>query len=125
MPSLKPDRLWVENSVFLRLFTEGSGRPRTVGRLKTHLQDSAGGAVGKNLPANTGNPSSIPGLGRFHMPQSNEASKLQLLEPLCLEPKLCRRRSHCDEKPEHRSKEWPPLATTRESPRPATKTWSS
>ena len=89
------------------------------------MQDFAGGAVDKNRPANAGSPSSIPGPGRFHMPQSNAASKLQLLEPVCLEPVLCRRRSRRDEKPEHHSKEWPPLAATRESPRPAMKTWSS
>ena len=89
--------------MFLRLFTEGSARPRTVGHLKTHLQDFAGGAVDKSLPANTGNPSVIPGPGRFHRPQSNEGSKLQLLEPVCLEPGLCGRRSPCDEKPKQRA----------------------
>ena len=30
-----------------------------------------GGAVVKNLPANAGDTSSSPGLGRSHMPQSN------------------------------------------------------
>ena len=57
--------------MYLSLFTEGSGRPCTIGHLQTHLQDFAGGAVDKNLPANVGDPSSIPGPGRFNMPQSN------------------------------------------------------
>ena len=30
-----------------------------------------GGTVVKNLPANSGNMGSSPGLGRFHMPWSN------------------------------------------------------
>ena len=52
-----------------------------------------------------------------HMPQ--------LLKPACLEPVLCNKRSHCNEKPTHRNEEWPPLAATRESPRAATKTQHS
>ena len=35
------------------------------------ILDFPGGAVDKNSPANGGNMGSIPGLGRFHMPQSN------------------------------------------------------
>ena len=34
-------------------------------------QDFSGGTVGKNPPANAGDMGSIPGLGRFHMPQGN------------------------------------------------------
>ena len=34
-------------------------------------QDSSGGPVVKNPPANAGNIGSIPGPGRFHVPQSN------------------------------------------------------
>ena len=33
--------------------------------------DFPGGTVDKNLPANTRDMGSIPGPGRFHMPQSN------------------------------------------------------
>ena len=47
----------------------------------------------KNPPANAGDKSSIPGLGRSHMPRSNEARAPQLLslgsrarEPLLLSP---------------------------------------
>ena len=52
------------------------------------------------------------------------ACKPQLLKPVCLEPEL-HKRSHRNEKPTHRSEEWPPLAATRESPRAATKTQCS
>ena len=46
----------------------------------------------------------------------------QLLKPACLEPVLCNKRSHHNEKPRHRNEEQPPLATTRESLCAATKT---
>ena len=46
----------------------------------------------------------------------------QLLKPACLEPVLHNKRSHSNEKPAHRNEEWPPLATTRESPSAAMKT---
>ena len=42
------------------------------------------------------------------------ACVLQLLKPARLEPVLCNKRSHCNEKPAHRNEEWPPLTTTRE-----------
>ena len=38
-----------------------------------------GGAVVNNLPANAGDMGSSPGLGRSHMPRSNEAREPQLL----------------------------------------------
>ena len=34
-------------------------------------EDRPGGAVDGNLPASAGDMGSIPGLRRFHMPQSN------------------------------------------------------
>ena len=49
----------------------------------------------------------------------------QLLKPAHLEPVLRNKRSHCNEKPAHHNEEQPPLATTRESPRAATKTQRS
>ena len=83
-----------------------------------------GGSVVKNLPANAGDTSSSPGLGRSHMPRSNKAQAPQLLslhsrahepqllsphatttEPVHLEPMLCNKRSHRNEKPVHRNKE--------------------
>ena len=47
----------------------------------------------KNPPANAGDTGSIPGPGRSHMPQSNEARAPQLLKPASLEPVLCNKRS--------------------------------
>ena len=49
----------------------------------------------------------------------------QLLKPMHREPVLHNKRSHCNEKPTHRSEEWPPLAATRESPCAAMKTQRS
>ena len=46
---------------------------------KTLFWGFPGGAVVENLPANAGDTASSPGLGRSHMPQSNWASKPQLL----------------------------------------------
>ena len=46
---------------------------RTVWRFlkKLKIEGFPGGAVVENLPDNTGDTGSSPGLGRFHMPQSN------------------------------------------------------
>ena len=49
----------------------------------------------------------------------------QLLRPAHLEPMLCNKRSHRNEKPVHHNEEWSLLAATRESPRAATKTQHS
>ena len=88
----------------------------------------------KILRTNAGNTSLIPGLERFHMPQSNEAHAPQLvslcsrarepqvLRPAHLEPVLLNKRSHCNKKLAPLSKEKLPVATTRESPLKATKT---
>ena len=38
-----------------------------------------GGTVGENPPANVWDTGSIPGLGRFHMPQTTKAHVPQLL----------------------------------------------
>ena len=46
-------------------------------------------------------------------------------EPARLEPVLRNRRGHDNEGPAHRGEEWPPLATTGESPRTETKTQHS
>ena len=47
---------------------------------------------------------------------------LQLLKPVHLEPVLCNKRSHDNEKPAHHNKGKPLLAKTRESLRAAMKT---
>ena len=54
------------------------------GNLKTNLKifctgGFPGGAVVENLPANAGHTGSSPGLGRSHMPRSNQAHEPQLL----------------------------------------------
>ena len=49
----------------------------------------------------------------------------QLLKSTCLEPVLCNKRSHRNEKPAHHNQEQSPLTATRESPRAATKTQHS
>ena len=46
-------------------------------------------------------------------------------EPAPLEPVLRNKRGRDSERPAHRDEEWPPLATTRESPRTETKTQHS
>ena len=74
----------------------------------------------ENLPANAGDTGSSPGLGGYHMLQSGWAR-----EPARLEPVLCNKRGHDSQRPAHRDEEWPPLVTTRESPRTETKTQHS
>ena len=71
----------------------------------------------KNLPANAGDMGLIPGLGRSHtlwsslacVPQllslRSRAHELQLLKPVGLEPVLCNKRSHCNEKLMHCNEE--------------------
>ena len=46
-------------------------------------------------------------------------------EPARLEPVLRNKRGHDSERPAHHDEEWPPLATTRESPRTEMKTQHS
>ena len=96
---------------------------------RIEIQGFPGGAVVKNPPANAGDTGSSPGPGRSHMPRSNSARAPQLLSlhsgarvPQLLEPVLCNKRSHHNEKPAHRSEEEPPLTATRESPHAATET---
>ena len=45
---------------------------------------------------------------------TTEPTVRPLLSPHTLEPKLCNRRSRCDEKPSYRNEEEPPLAATGE-----------
>ena len=80
---------------------------------KSHSSwDFPGSAVDRNPPVNAGD-GLVPGPGRFHMPSwSNLACVPQLLNPCALEPALCSNRS-------------PLLATSRETPRAATKTQHS
>ena len=80
----------------------------------------------ESRPANAGDTGSSPGLGGSHMPRSSWARESQLLtEPARLEAVLRNKRRRDSERPAHRDEEWPPLATTRESPRTETKTQHS
>ena len=83
-----------------------------------------GGAVVENLPANAGDTGSSSGLGRSHMQQSNWAREPQLLS-LRVWSLCSATRGRDSERPAHRDEEWPPLATTRESPCTETKTQHS
>ena len=78
----------------------------------------------KNPPANAGDTGSSPGLGRSHMLRSTWAREPHT-EPARLEPVLHNKGGHDSGRPTHRDEEWPPLATTRESSRTATKTQRS
>ena len=97
--------------------------------IELKVEGFPGGAVVENLPANAGDTGSSPGLGRSHMLRSNQACEPQLLSlrvwSTGLEPVLRNKRGHNSERPAHRDEEWPPLATTRESPRIETKTQHS
>ena len=79
----------------------------------------------ENLPANAGDMGSSPGLGRSHMLWSNWAREPQLLSLRVWSLCSATREDTDSERPTHRDEEWPPLATTRESPRTETKTQHS
>ena len=83
-----------------------------------------GGTVVKNLPANAGDTGSSPGMGRSHIPRSSWAREPQLLS-LRVWSLCSATREAAIVRPVHRDKEWPPLATTRESPRTEMKTQHS
>ena len=84
----------------------------------------------KNSPASAEDTSLIPAMGRFHMLGGNYAHVPQIPEPThhnsepacALEPVLCSKRSHCNEKPMYHNEEEPLLTATRESLQAATKT---
>ena len=79
----------------------------------------------ENLPANAGDTGSSPGLGISHMPRSNWAREPELLSLRVWSLCSATKRGRDSERPAHRDEEWPPLATTRESPRTETKTQHS
>ena len=62
---------------------------------KKDPEDFPGGPLVKNLPANAGDPSSIPGLGRLH--------KLQATKPKCPKVPLRNKRNRHNEKHTHHS----------------------
>ena len=69
----------------------------------------------ESLPADAGDAGSSPGLGGSHMPRSDSAREPRLLSLRIWS--LCSAAGGRDsERPALRDQEWPPLATTRESP---------
>ena len=96
------------------LTTEPPGKSQEKETFKKNWRGFSGSSVVKNLPANAGDLSSIPGLGRSHTPQSNYWAcalepgnlnywdhVLQLWKLIHIEPVLCSERSHCSESPMH------------------------
>ena len=68
----------------------------------------------------------IPDLGRSHMPWSSKARAPQLLKPMHLEPMLCNKGSHCNEKPmSHSWRVGPAHCNKRKKARTAMKTQHS
>ena len=84
-----------------------------------------GGAVVESLPAGAGDTGSSPGLGGIPHAAEQLGPWATIAEPARLEPVLRNGRGRDGERPAHRDEEWPPLATTRESPRTETKTQHS
>ena len=62
--------------------------------------DFSGALVVKNLPGGTG---SIAGLGRFYLPQGNQAPVAQLLSLGTLEPVFHDKNSPCSQEPVRRN----------------------
>ena len=85
----------------------------------TLKSDVLGDTVDKNPPANARDTSSIPGPGRFHLPQSNQARVPQLC---ALEPAPCSKRSHQNEKPQNISSRVAPHSPQLEIAQTATET---
>ena len=52
------------------------------------ILDFPGGTLTKNPPGNARDIGLIPGCGRFHMPQSNQAPLLKILKPA--NPRACK-----------------------------------
>ena len=83
-----------------------------------------GGAVAESPPADAGDMGSCPGPKIPHAAE-RPGPWAMAAEPARLEPVLRNGRGHNSERPAHRYEEWPPLATTRESPHTEMKTQHS
>jgi len=66
-------------------------------------KDFPSGPVVKNLPANAGDMGSIPGPGNSLMLQSDMPMCHNYWSPHTLQPRLCNKRSHHNEKPKTKS----------------------
>ena len=76
----------------------------------------------ENLPAHAGDK---PWSGKIPHAAEQLGPRATTTEPARLEPVPCNKRGRNSERPALRNEEWPPLATTRESPRIETKTQHS
>ena len=90
------------------------------GSYKKGHKDFPGGLVNRSLPANAGDTDSVPGLGGFHIPWSNQAWVLQLMNLLSQEPET--REATTMQSSKTTAREQPPLSATGESPQTAMKT---
>ena len=79
----------------------------------------------ENLPANAGDTGSKPWSGRIPHAAEQLGPRATTTEPARLEPVLCSKRGRDSERPAHHDEEWPPLATTGESPCTETETQHS
>ena len=84
-----------------------------------------GGAVVENLPCQCRGHGFEPWSGKIPHAAEQLGPWATITELACLEPVLRNKRGHDSERPAHHDEEWPPLATTRESPRTETKTQHS
>ena len=108
---------WAANSLVVYLFIH-----QNFYFIVLKIQDFPGGALVGSPPANAGDTGSSPGPGGSHMPWSNWARAPQLLslcsrahepqglKPGHLEPVLCNKRGHHNEKSAHSGEEQPLLA---------------
>ena len=84
--------------------------------LEYSLTGLPGGTVVENLPDNAGIHEFEPWSGRIPHAAEQLGLWATITEPARLEAVLRKKRGRDSERPAHRDEEWPPLATTRESP---------
>ena len=68
MLKLRPGTVPRKTQIGLR---KGRLKPHEEKKKKTHMRTFPSGLVDKNLPAIARDTGLVPGLGRFHIPQSN------------------------------------------------------
>ena len=90
--------------------------------LKSCIWGFPGGTLVENLPAQCRGHGFEPWSGKIPHAAEQLGPWATTTEPAHLEPVLRNKRGRDSERLAHRDEEWPPLATTRESPRTETKT---
>ena len=114
---------WVLVKCYPHSRTQADTAVTTTVAEKQPVRDFPGGPVVKNPPVNAEetrvwslvweDPTCQGGTKPMH--GNHWAWQPQRWKPT-LEPVLCNKRSHCNEKPEHPTREQPPLATAKQSP---------